>query len=88
MMVLIGMGQTGHIVMGSILLQSISDREHVGRVMSILLMCGATASLGTFVVGIMTQFVGAPIAISALGIFMVLVSIVCLIFVPLVRKLD
>ena len=88
MMVLIGMGQTGHIVMGNILLQSISDREHVGRVMSILLMCSATASLGTFVVGIMTQFVGAPIAISSLGIFMVLVSIVCLIFVPLVRKLD
>ena len=45
MMVLIGMGQAGHIVMGNILIQSYSDKEYVGRVMSVLLMCGAASNL-------------------------------------------
>jgi predicted MFS family arabinose efflux permease len=88
MMVLLGMGQTGHILMGTILLQSLSDREYVGRVMSILLMCGATANLGTFFVGIITQFVGAQVAIGSLGIFLTLVAASSLLFLPLVRKLD
>jgi MFS family permease len=85
MMILIGMGQAGHIVMGNILIQSISDKEYVGRVMSLLLMCGAASNLGTFFVGIMTQFIGAQIAVGSLGVF--LVSI-CLIFLPWIRKID
>ena len=88
MMVIMGMGQTGHILMGSILLQTLSDKEYVGRVMSILLMCGATASLGTFFAGIITQFVGAPIAVGACGILMVLSTVVCLLFLPWTRKID
>jgi MFS family permease len=88
MMVLIGIGQTGHIVMGTILLQDLSDRDHVGRVMSILLMCGATANLGTFFVGVATQFVGAQAAISALGIFLTCTALFCLIFLRWIRKLD
>jgi MFS family permease len=88
MMVIMGMGQTGHILMGSILLQTLSDKEYVGRVMSILLMCGATASLGTFFAGIITQFVGAPIAVGACGILMVLSTVVCLAFLPWTRKID
>jgi len=61
---------------------TLSDKEYVGRVMSILLMCGATASLGTFFAGIITQFVGAPIAVGACGILMVLSTVVCLAILP------
>ena len=88
MMILIGMGQAGHIVMGNILIQSISDKEYVGRVMSLLLMCGAASNLGTFFVGIMTQFIGAQIAVGSLGVFLVLVVSICLIFLPWIRKID
>ena len=88
MMVMIGMGQTGHIVMGSILLQTLSDKEHVGRVMSILMMCGAVASVGTFFVAFLTQFIGAQIAVGSLGVGLVLISGGCLIFLPWLKKID
>jgi hypothetical protein len=53
------MGPAGHFNMGTILLQTLSDEEYVRRVMSILLLSGSIAGLGTFFVGIITQFVGA-----------------------------
>ena len=88
MMILIGMGQSGHINMGTILLQTLSDKEYVGRVMSTLLMCGSIASLGTFVIGIITQFIGAQLAIGSLAILLALTAIICLIFLPWVRRID
>jgi MFS family permease len=88
MMIFVGMGQTGHIVMGNILLQSLSDKEYVGRVMSVLLMCAATSNLGTFFVGIITQFSNVQIAVGSLGIFLVLVTVACLVFFPWVRNVD
>jgi hypothetical protein len=56
--------------------------------MSIILMCGSIANLGTFFVSIITQFVGAQIAVGSLGILLALVATICLIFIPWVRKLD
>ena len=88
MMVLIGMGQAGHIVMGNILIQSYSDKEYVGRVMSVLLMCGAASNLGTFFVGILTQFIGAQTAVASLGILLILVVSICLLFLPWIRKIE
>jgi len=88
MMIFIGMGQTGHWSMGTILVQTLSDKEYVGRTMSVLLMCQATANLGTFFVGVITQFVGAQRAVGSLGIILVLVAASSLIFVPRIRKLD
>ena len=76
MMIIIGMGQAGHLNMGTILLQTLAEEEYVGRVMSILLMSGSIAGLGTFFVGIITQFVGAPIAVGSLGIVLVIVALV------------
>jgi MFS family permease len=88
MMVLIGVGQAGHINMGNILLQALSDKEHIGRVVSILLMCGSIAGLGTFVVGIITQFTGAQVAVGSLGIILVLAAAFCLVFLPWARRVD
>ena len=88
MMIIIGMGQAGHLNMGTVLLQTLSEEEYVGRVMSILLMSGSIAGLGTFFVGIITQFVGAPIAVGSLGIVLVMVAVGCLIFLPKLRGLD
>jgi MFS family permease len=88
MMVLIGVGQAGHINMGNILLQTFSDKEHIGRVISILLMCGSIAGLGTFVIGIITQLVGAQIAVGSLGIILALATVICLILLPWARKID
>jgi len=88
MMIFIGIGQAGHWIMGTILVQTLSDKEYVGRTMSVLLMCPAIANLGTFVVGIVAQFVGAPLAVGSLSIILALVAASSLIFLPRIRKLD
>jgi len=88
MMVFIGMGQTGHMSMGTILIQTLSDREYVGRSMSVLLMCQASASLGTFFVGVIAQFAGAQHTVAGLGIVLIFVATGSLLFLPRLRKLD
>jgi predicted MFS family arabinose efflux permease len=88
MMIFLGIGQSGHWVMGTILVQTLSDQEYVGRTMSVLLMCAATANLGTFFIGIFAQFVGAPLAVGSLGLTLVLVATASIIFLPRIRKLD
>jgi hypothetical protein len=51
-------------------------------------MSGSIAGLGTFFVGIITQFVSAQIAVGSLGIILVMVAVGCLIFLPKLRGLD
>jgi cellulose synthase/poly-beta-1,6-N-acetylglucosamine synthase-like glycosyltransferase len=56
--------------------------------MSVLLMCGAASNLGTFFVGILTQFIGAQTAVASLGILLILVVSICLLFLPWIRKIE
>jgi MFS family permease len=88
MMLLVGIGQTGHMVMGNIFLQTLSDKEYVGRVMSVLMMCMSLSNLMIFFVGIYTEFVGARWAIGSLSMALVLIASASLIFLPRIRKLD
>jgi hypothetical protein len=67
MMVLMGMGQVGHSNMGTVLVQSLAEKEYLGRSMSILLMGQASANLGTFFVGVIAEFAGAPWTVGVLG---------------------
>ena len=46
-------------ILGTILIQTLTDSEYLGRAISILQMCQASANLGTFFVGIIAQFAGA-----------------------------
>jgi MFS family permease len=88
MMIFIGIGQTGHTTMGTVLLQTLTDRAYVGRVMSIMMTYTALGNLGSFLVGITAQFVGAPWAVGGFAMGLVLISLLALIFIPKVRKLD
>jgi MFS family permease len=88
MVIIIGIGQTGHGSMGSILVQHLADREHLGRALSIFQMCNAFASLATFLVGIIVQFAGAPWTVGILGSVLVLTSLASLLFLTGLRKLD
>jgi MFS family permease len=88
MMIFIGIGQTGHGNMGTILIQHLAEKEHLGRSMSIYFMCNALANLGTFFVGIIAQFIGAPWTIGVMGLVLIFVSFCGLLFVPRLRKLD
>jgi MFS transporter, DHA1 family, staphyloferrin A biosynthesis exporter len=88
MTLFIGLGQTGHMVIGTVLLQTISDKAYLGRTMSVLMMGHASASLVTFVVGITAQFAGAQNTVAYLGIMLILISASFLLFFPRIRQLD
>jgi predicted MFS family arabinose efflux permease len=88
LMIFIGMGQTGHMTMGTILIQTLTDGAYLGRAMSILLMSTALGNLGTFFVGVIAQSVGAQWAVGGFAMTLVLISILSLIFLPKIRKLD
>jgi len=87
-MVFIGLGQAGRQTLGSTLLQSYSDPEYLGRVMSINMMDMGLSSLGTFLAGILAEGIGAEWAIGGFAMVLVLLSIITLLFVPRIRRLD
>jgi MFS transporter, DHA1 family, staphyloferrin A biosynthesis exporter len=88
LMIIIGIGQMGHVTTGNTLFQTLSDPRYLGRVMSILMMNSGIASLGTFAAGLLIVAIGAPWAIGGFAIVLGLVAIAGLIFAPRLRKLD
>jgi MFS family permease len=88
MMVLMGIGQSGHSNMGMILVQSLADKEHLGRAMSILQMGGASASLGTFFVGIIAEFAGAQWTMGVMGFILFATASSSLLLLRRLRELD
>ncbi|MBI4181258.1 MAG: MFS transporter [Chloroflexi bacterium] len=88
LMVFIGLGQASRQTLGSTLLQSYSDAEYLGRVMSVNMMDMGLSSLGTFFAGIMAESIGAPWAIGGFAMVLVLLMILTLVFVPRLRRLD
>jgi MFS family permease len=88
LMVFVGLGQTGYQTVGTTLLQSYSEPEYLGRVMSINMMNMGLSSLGTFLAGILAEGIGAQWAIGGFAMVLVLLSILTIIFVPKIRRLD
>jgi MFS family permease len=88
MMIFIGIGKTGHMTLGTTLLQTLTDAEYLGRVMSILQMNMAISSFGTFFCGVLAEGIGAPWAVGGFAMGLALLSILALLFLPSIRKLD
>jgi MFS family permease len=88
LMLFIGLAQSGRQTLGTTLLQSYTDAEHLGRVMSINMMDMGLSSLGTFLTGLLAESIGAPWAIGGFAMVLVLISISVLLFMPRLRKLD
>jgi MFS family permease len=86
--VFIGLGQTGVMTLGNTLVQYYADADYRGRVMSFHMMGIGFASLGTFFAGILSESVGVQWSIGGLAMILALVSIVGLLFIPRLRKLD
>ncbi len=88
LMLFIGLAQSGRQTLGTTLLQSYTDAEHLGRVMSINMMDMGLSSLGTFLTGLLAENIGAPWAIGGFAMVLVFLSISALLFMPRIRKLD
>jgi MFS family permease len=88
MMVFVGLGRTGNNTAGAALLQSYTEPEYLGRVMSIMMMNFGLSSLGTFFAGVLAESISAPWAIGGLAMILVIVSSGAFLFLPAMRKLE
>jgi MFS family permease len=88
MMIFVGIGQTGNNTVGATLLQTHTDPEYLGRVMSIMSMSFGLSSLGAFFAGILAESISAPWAIGGLAMMLVAISFGALLLVPRLRRLD
>jgi MFS family permease len=86
-MLVMGIGQAGRQSFSNVLVQTYSDDEHRGRVMSVYMMQFGLTSFGTFIVGVMAAIVGAQLALGATSVLMVLIALGALAFSPRLRNL-
>ena len=88
LLVAVGLLGTGYLAINNTLIQSNVPHEMLGRVMSIYVMTFAMMPLGTLPLGAVSEAVGAPLAIGAGGIIVVLFTLVMAVFQPRLRRLE
>jgi len=88
MMVFVGLGQTVRMTLSNTLLQYYVTDEYRGRVMSIYMMEFGLTSFGVFFAGVLADSIGVQWSVGGLAIILVAMSLLMLIFVPRIRKLD
>jgi MFS family permease len=83
----IGVGQSLRMSLSNVLIQTYTDPQYRGRVMSVYMMEFSLVAFGTFVVGIISNAIGVQAALAGTGIGLVLLAIGCVAFVPRMRNL-
>ena len=73
--VVIGLGQAGYLALGSVLLQSYVDERYRGRVLSVYMMQFGLMSLGTLIISLLANAVGAQLAVGAAAVILIAVTI-------------
>jgi len=87
-MVLIGMGQTGRMTLSNTLAQHYSSDSFRGRVMGIFDMQMSFPGLAVFAAAALTRVIGVEWAISSFALVLVLASLMLMVFVPRLRRLN
>jgi MFS family permease len=85
---LVGISSTVRMSLANVLIQYYVDDNYRGRVMSLLMMQFGLSSFGTFASGLMAQEIGVPWAVGSFAIGLVFISILALVFLPQLRKLE
>ncbi|OGN91018.1 MAG: hypothetical protein A2158_04965 [Chloroflexi bacterium RBG_13_46_14] len=88
MMIMVGIGRIGGNTTGNALLQTHTEPEYLGRVMSIMMLNFGLSGLGTFFAGILAETISAPWAIGGLALLLIGISVLAVILLPEFRKLD
>jgi MFS family permease len=88
LLVAVGLLGTGYLAINNTLIQINVPHEMLGRVMSIYVMTFAMMPLGTLPLGAVSEAVGAPLAIGAGGIVVVLFTLVMAVFQPRLRRME
>jgi MFS family permease len=88
MMVMVGVGRIGNNTASTALLQTHTNPEYLGRVMSIMMLNFGLSGLGTFFAGILAQSISAQWAIGGLAMLLIGISALAILFIPMLRKLE
>jgi len=88
MMIFIGLGKIGHMTVGTVLIQTYTDSALLGRTLSILQLSMGLGGLSSFIISIIAETFGVQWAVGGFALLLIPVSILALIYLPNVRKLD
>lgn len=88
LVVFVGLGQSGQMTLGNTLIQYYVDDQYRGRVMSIFFMQFGLTSFGAFLAGALAEGVGVQVAIGSFALVLVTISVLAIVFLPRIRKLD
>jgi MFS family permease len=84
----VGLGQTFRMTIGSSLIQALTQDAYMGRVLSILNMQWGLMSVCTFLAGVLAEVVPVQWVLGSLAILLVIFSLLFLIFLPGIRRID
>ena len=86
-LIIVGLSQIGRMSLGNVLIQSYSEAEYRGRVMSLFYVSFGISMFATFLLGIIASWVGPQIAIGASSIWL-LILVIYLMIKTEIPKLD
>ena len=87
-MFLMGLGQAVRMTMGNVLAQHYTEDRYRGRVMSVYTMEFGFTSLGMFAAGFLADVFQPQWVLTGFAAALIFVTILVLVFVPRLRKLD
>lgn len=88
LIIFVGLGQTAGMALSNTLLQYYTEEEYGGRVMSIYMMQFGLTSFSAFFAGLLTDVIGVEWAVGGLAMILVVVTMLALLFVSRLRRLD
>ena len=88
LIVFVGLGQSGRMTLSNTLLQYYVKDGYRGRVMSFYMMEFGLTSFGTFAAGLIAEAIGVQWAVGGFAMLLAIISILALVFVPRIRRLD
>ncbi|MBI2850239.1 MAG: MFS transporter [Chloroflexi bacterium] len=88
LIVFVGIGGTVRMSLTNTLVQYYVEDEYRGRVMSLFMMQFGLSSFGTFAAGLIAESFGVQWGIGGFAIALIVLSILTLVFLPKIRKLD
>jgi len=88
LVVIVGIGQTGQMILPMALIQNYTKEEYRGRVLSFYGMELGVSSFGASIAGFLAAKMGPQWAVGGLAMLMVVLSLLALVFVPRLREVD
>jgi hypothetical protein len=85
---IVGVGHAARMTLGNTLLMHYTEDKYRGRVMSIHGMDHGLTSLGVFGTGVLAEAIGVQWALGGFAVMLVFLSVLALVFVSRIRRLD